>query len=137
MPLAVPTVFQIFKDSCLVVRRADTVSIDYLEIMDRVLIPRRTIVREGDKYYKVYLPREYNEILGRVYDEGRSIDVVVFLSREIMGVTKILMPSRRLSRERDRYKLYLSNRYRGVWEQLVGEKIDLLIIVKQQDRAKQ
>ena len=104
-------------------------SIDYLAIMDRLLVPRRTIVREGDRYYKVYLPREYNEILKRIHDEGRSIDVIAILPKEIMGVTKILMPGRKLSRERDRYKLYLSSKYRSIWEQLVGEKIDLLIII--------
>jgi len=53
--------------------------------MNRILFPQRTIVRGCDQHYKVYLPREYNEILKRIHNEGRSISVVVILPREITG----------------------------------------------------
>ena len=66
-----------------------------LAIMNRILFPQRTIVRECDWHYKVYLPRRYNEILKRVHNEGRSVGIVVIPPESSWGDTKRFMLGRK------------------------------------------
>ena len=35
---------------------------DYLSIMDRILVKERTVIRESNRYFKIYLPMEYNDL---------------------------------------------------------------------------
>lgn len=54
-------------------------SLDYLAIMDRVLIKQRTVIRESRRYFKVYLPKEYNELWEKLKSSDRLVDVIVLL----------------------------------------------------------
>jgi len=100
--------------------------------MDRLLVRGRSIIRESHKYFKVYLPTDYNDIWEQVHKEKRRVDFVVFLPEAVNYVDKVLAINRRLTRENDRYKLYLPKRYNDIWEKLCGEgkKVDLLVVLR-------
>jgi len=108
--------------------------VPYLTIIDRLLIRSRAIVRESHKYFKVYLPTEYNDIWGHLHREGREVDFVVFLPEPVSYVDKLLVRNRRLIKESERYKLYLPRKYNDVWEKLYREnkKIDILVVLTPQ-----
>ena len=104
--------------------------LDYLAIMDRVLVKGRHVIRESTRYFKVYLPMEYNDLWERLKSSNKLLDVVVFLPSEVSYVNKILMEKRELMRENDGFKVYLSRKYNDLWEKLVGQKVDLLIVFR-------
>ena len=106
-------------------------TISYLTIIDRLLVRGRAVIRESYRYYKVYLPTEYNDIWEHLHRE-RRVDVVVFLSEPINYVDKVLAVNRRLIKESDRFNLYLPKRYSDIWEKLCeeGKRVDLLVILK-------
>jgi len=108
--------------------------VPYLTIIDRLLIRSRAIVRESHKYFKVYLPTEYNDIWGHLHREGREVDFVVFLPEPVSYVDKLLVRNRSLIKESERYKLYLPRKYNDVWEKLYREnkKIDILVVLTPQ-----
>jgi len=47
-------------------------------------------------------------------------------------VDKVLVRNRRLTKESERYKLYLPRKYNDVWEKLYREnkRVDILIVLK-------
>lgn len=47
--------------------------VDHLVIIDRILLKQRTVIREIDDYYRVYLPMEYNELWERLFRDRRSV----------------------------------------------------------------
>ncbi|RLI96732.1 MAG: hypothetical protein DRP00_04950 [Candidatus Aenigmatarchaeota archaeon] len=106
--------------------------ISYLAILDRLLVKKRSVIRESSRYFKVYLPSEYNDIWKRLHDERRKVDVIVLLPETIENVDKILALNRYIIKENDRYRLYLPKKYNDIWEELYRkkEKIDLLIVFK-------
>jgi len=105
---------------------------DYLLILRKMLVKNRSVVKESYKYYKVYLPSDFNQLWNVVYEERRKVDIIVFLPRSISNVDKILMMNRNLSRENNRFKIYLDKRYNDIWESLYRshEKVDLIIVLR-------
>jgi len=102
----------------------------YLSIIDRLLVRGRAIIRESHRYYKVYLPTEYNDIWEYLHREKREVDFIVFLPEPVNYVDKVLVRNRRLTKESERYKLYLPRKYNDVWEKLYREnkRVDILVI---------
>jgi len=47
-------------------------SISYLSIIDKLLVRGRAIIRESHRYFKVYLPTEYNDIWEYLHREKRD-----------------------------------------------------------------
>ena len=41
------------------------------------MIRSKAIVKESNRYYKVYLPVEYNDIWSRLYVEKKRVDLIV------------------------------------------------------------
>jgi len=107
-------------------------SISYLMIIDRMLVRGRAIIRESYRYYKVYLPTEHNDVWEYLHREKREVDFIVFLPEPINYVDKVLAVNRRLTRESERFKLYLPKKYSDIWEKLYKEdkRVDLLIMLK-------
>jgi len=54
-------------------------TISYLTIIDRLLVRGRAVIRESYRYYKVYLPTEYNDIWEKLCEEGKRVDLLVIL----------------------------------------------------------
>jgi hypothetical protein len=108
-------------------------STSYLTIIDRLLVRGRAIIRESHRYFKVYLPTEYNDIWGHLHREKREVDFIVFLPEPVSYVDKLLVRNRRLIKESERYKLYLPKKYNDVWEKLYREnkRVDILVVLKQ------
>lgn len=44
--------------------------------IDKILIRGRKAVREGDRY-KIYLPKPYNELWKKLYEEEKKVDLIV------------------------------------------------------------
>ncbi len=112
---------------------ADKMSInEYLMILRKMLVKSRSVVRESKRYYKVYLPMDYNEIWRKIHEEKRKVDVIVFLPDPVNYVDKILLTSKNIVRENDRYKIYLNKKYNKLWEMLhkQNKKVDLLVVLK-------
>ena len=105
-------------------------ALDYLVIMYRILVKQRAVIRESRKYFKVYLPMEYNDLWEKLKTNKRLVDVIVFLPSEVNYVDKILMQKRELVKENERYKIYLPRRYNSIWEKLVGKTVDLLVVFR-------
>jgi len=105
----------------------------YLSIIDRLLVRGRAIIRESHKYFKVYLPAEYNDIWELLHREKREVDFIVFLPEPVNYVDKVSVFNRSLTKENDRYKLYLPKKYNDVWEKLCREnkRVDILVVLKQ------
>lgn len=53
----------------------------YLSIIDRLLARGRAIVRESHRYYKLYLPRKYNDVWEKLYRENKRVDILVVLKK--------------------------------------------------------
>ena len=104
--------------------------LNYLAIMDRILIKQRTIIRESARYFKVYLPMEYNDLWERLKSGKMLVDVIVFLPSEVNYVDKILMQRREVVKENERYKIYLPKKLNSIWEKLDGKTVDLLIVFR-------
>jgi len=104
----------------------------YLSIIDKLLVKSRAVVRESARYFKVYLPIEYNEIWSKLHKERKRVDVIIFLPHSISYVDKIIALNRLIVSENNRYRLYLPKRYNDIWEKLYKEKkkVDLLVIFK-------
>jgi len=104
----------------------------YLSIIDRLLVRGRSVIRESYRYFKVYLPTEYNDIWEYLHRERREVDFIVFLPEPVSYVDKVLVFNRRLTKESERYKLYLPKRYDDIWEKLCREnkRVDLLIVFR-------
>ncbi len=105
---------------------------DYLLILRKMLVKNRSVVKESYKYYKVYLPSDFNQLWNVVYGERRKVDIIVFLPHSVSNVDKILMMNRNLSRENNRFKIYLDKRYNDIWKFIhqSHEKVDLIIVLK-------
>jgi len=104
----------------------------YLAILDRLLVKSRAVVRESTRYFKVYLPTEYNDIWEKLHSDRRKVDIIVFLPEPIEHIDKILALNRYVIKENNRYKLYLPKKYNDIWEKLhrKNQKVDLLIVFK-------
>lgn len=98
--------------------------------MDRILVRQRTVIRESKRYFKIYLPIEYNEIWEKLKENKKLVDVVVFLPSEVDVVDKVLMTKREIVKENERYKIYLSKKYNNIWEKVEGKPVDLLIVFR-------
>lgn len=107
-------------------------ALDYLSIMDRILVRQRAVIRESKRYFKIYLPIEYNEIWEKLKENKKLVDVVIFLPSEVNYVDKILMPKREIVKENERYKIYLSKKYNNIWEKLESKSVDLLIVFRRE-----
>lgn len=64
-----------------------------------------------------------------IHREKRKIDVIIFLPEPVNLVDKLLARNKRLAREGERFKLYLSKRYGDIWEKLCeeGKRVDLIV----------
>ena len=60
-------------------------TITYPTITDRLLIRGRAVIKESYRYYKVYLPMEYNDIWEKLYGESKRVDPLVMLKRTEWG----------------------------------------------------
>uniref|UniRef100_A0A7J3ZJH8 Uncharacterized protein n=1 Tax=Fervidicoccus fontis TaxID=683846 RepID=A0A7J3ZJH8_9CREN len=107
-------------------------TVSYLSIIDRLLVRSRAVIRESYRYFKVYLPTEYNDIWGHLHKEGREVDLIVFLPEPVNYVDKVLAVSRRLTKESERFKLYLPKKYSDIWRKLCeeGKRVDILVVLK-------
>jgi len=105
----------------------------YLSIIDKVLVRDRAIIRGSHRYYKVCLPTEYNDIWEHLHREGREVDLIVFLPEAVNYVDKVLVFNRGLTKENEKFKLYLPRKYNDVWEKLYREnkRVDILVVLKQ------
>ena len=108
----------------------DVMPISYLAIIDRVLVKERSIIKESSRYFKIYLPSEYNDIWIKLCEEKKRVDVIVFLPELIEHIDKILAVKRRITREGGRFKVYLPKKYNSIWERLhhTHRKVDLIIV---------
>jgi len=106
--------------------------ISYLGIIDRVLVKSRAVIKESSRCFKIYLPSEYNDIWIKLSEEKRKVDVIVFLPELVEYVDRVLAVKRLITREGDRFKLYLPKKYSDIWEKLYkeGKRVDLLLILK-------
>lgn len=105
---------------------------DYLAVLDKLLVKGRSVVRET-KNYKVYLPIEFNDIWERLYRDGRRVDVLILLPKNINYVVdKVLLRGRKITGEHTRFKIYLDRKYDDLWNLLSANnaKIDLVIVLK-------
>ena len=104
----------------------------YLSIIDRLLVRGRSVIRESYRYYKIYLPTEYNDVWELLHREKRRIDFVILLPEPVNYVDKVLVRNRRLTKESERFKLYLPKRYSDIWRKLCeeGKRVDILVVLK-------
>ena len=102
----------------------------YLWIIDRVLVKSRAVIKESSRYFKIYLPSEYNNIWIKLCEEKKRVDVIVFLPEHVEHVDKILAVKRLITREGDRFKLYLPKKYNSIWEKLchAHKRVDLIVV---------
>uniref|UniRef100_A0A7J3ZM35 Uncharacterized protein n=1 Tax=Fervidicoccus fontis TaxID=683846 RepID=A0A7J3ZM35_9CREN len=107
-------------------------TVSYLSIIDRLLVRGRAIIRESYRYFKVYLPTEYNDVWKHLHREKGRVDFIVFLPEPVSYVDKVPVFSRRLTKESDRYKLYLPKKYTDMWGKLYREnkRVDILVVLK-------
>ena len=102
-------------------------------------LKRRGVVREH-KMYKIYLPKEFEEVWEFLHRESRKVDVIIFIPDEterdrpeiLKLVDKIIMRGRHITRERNRFKIYLSSTYNDIWEYLNKHsiKVDVILILR-------
>jgi len=106
--------------------------------MKTVPIRKRGIVREH-KLYKVYLPIDMNDLWEELHKKKAEFDVIVLIPRIededkpdlLKLVDKIVMRNRVITKEHNRFKIYLSSVYNDVWEYLnKKEKVDLVLILR-------
>lgn len=104
--------------------------ISYLGIIDRVLVKGKAVIKESSRYFKIYLPSEYNDIWVKLCEEKKRVDVIVFLPELVEHVDKILAVKRLITREGDRFKLYLPKKYNSIWERLchAHKKVDVIVV---------
>ena len=112
---------------------------DYLLLMKTIPIKRRGVVREH-KLYKIYLPKEFDDLWNYLNKEGRKVDIIVLIpefdDRGKPGllklVDKIVMRNKYITRERNRFKIYLSSTYNDIWEYLNKHsiKVDVIVFIK-------
>jgi len=69
---------------------------------------------------------------GQLHRKKRRVDFIVFLPEPVNYVDKVLALNRRLTKESDRYKLYLPKRYSDIWGKLYREnkRVDILVMLK-------
>ena len=108
----------------------DMMALDYFAIMDRILVKGRHVIRESTRYFKVYLPIDYNDIWRRLHDEKKLVDVFIILPAQVEYIDKVFAPERAVVKENERYKIYLPKKYNSIWEKLDGKAVDLLIVFR-------
>jgi len=112
---------------------------DILRLVKTIPVRKRGIVREH-KMYKIYLPLELNDLWTELREKNVKFDVVILIPRIedenkpdlLKLVDKIVMRGRVITREHNRFKIYLSSVYNDVWEYLNKNdiKVDAVLIVK-------
>ena len=109
---------------------------EYLTIMKVFPSRQRAVIRESRGMYKVYLASEFNDVWKYLCDKHAEIDILVLLPEPpndapdfLRLVDKIVMRKRRIIREHNRYKIYLSKKYNNVWEFLYkhSARVDILV----------
>ena len=56
-------------------------TVSYLSIIDRLLVRSRAVIRESHRYFKVYLPKKYNDVWEKLCEEGKRVDILVVLKQ--------------------------------------------------------
>jgi len=112
---------------------------DYLLLMKTIPLRKRGIVREH-KLFKVYLPIDMNDLWEELHKRRTEFDVIVLIPQVndtdkpdlLKLVDKIIMKNRVITREHNRFKIYLSSTYNDVWEYLNKRdvKVDLVLILR-------
>lgn len=107
---------------------------EYLMLIRRIPVKSRNVVREGN-CFKVYLPKEYNELWNVLYEDKKSIDVLVILPKSVVErhfTDKVLIMNKHVAKETNRYKIYLNSKNRAIWDDIRvnNEKLDLILILK-------
>lgn len=107
--------------------------------MKTIPIKRRGVVREH-KLYKIYLPIDMNDLWEELHNRNIRLDVIVLIPKiesedkpELLKIiNKIVMRNRYVTRERNRFKIYLSSTYNDIWEYLNkhGIKIDAVLLLR-------
>ena len=113
---------------------------ELLLIMRSLLIKGKHIVKEH-KMYKIYLPKEFVDIWEYLHKSGRKVDIIVIITEiknvfdlpEVLRILdKIIMRGRKISKEYNNYKVYLSSRYNDIWEWVRKNnvKVDIILLIK-------
>jgi len=112
---------------------------DYLLLMKTIPIKHRGVVREH-KLYKIYLPIDMNDLWEELHSRNTRFDVIVLIPKiesenkpELLKIiNKIVMRNRHITKERNRFKIYLSSTYNDIWEYLNKHsiKVDIVVFVK-------
>jgi len=109
---------------------------EYLTIMKVFPSRQRSIIRESQGVFKVYLTNEFNDVWGYLCEKQAKVDVLVILPELpsnapdfLRLIDKIVMRKRRIVREHSRFKVYLSKKYNNVWTFLyrLNAKVDILV----------
>ena len=109
---------------------------EMLQIMKSIPLKHKGVVREH-KLYKIYLPKEFDDLWRYLHDHGKRVDVVVLIPEIgrhdkpniLKLVDKIVMRNRCITKERDRFKIYLSSMYNDIWEYLNKHEVRVDVIV--------
>ena len=67
---------------------------EYLMILRKLLIKDRAVIRESSRYFKTYLPLEYNDIWKFAHNNKMLVDVMIILPYTINTIDKVLMMNR-------------------------------------------
>jgi len=112
---------------------------DYLLLMKTIPLRKRGIVREH-KLFKVYLPTDMNDLWEELHRKRVEFDVIVLIPQvddagkpELLKIVdKIVMRNRVVTREHNRFKIYLSSTYNDIWRYLSEKdvRVDLVLILK-------
>jgi len=104
---------------------------EYLLILKKLLLKNRHVVAERD-YFKIYLPKEYNDIWKYIHENKIRVDIIIILPYTINNVDKLLIMNKLISKQHIQYKIYLPKTYNPIWHKLSAEKqkVDLIIVFK-------
>jgi len=112
---------------------------ELLLLMKTIPVKRRGIVREH-KLYKIYLPLDLNDVWEELHRRRTGFDVIVLIPQvddagkpELLKIVdKIVMRNRVITKEHNRFKIYLSSTYNDIWQYLSARdlKVDVILILK-------
>lgn len=112
---------------------------EYLMIIKKIPIKQRSIIKES-KMYKIYLPREFDDLWEHIHTSSMRVDVIVFIPNIperikpplLRFVDKIVMRNKTIVMEHDRFKIYLSSRYNELWSLIhnLRLKVDIILFIR-------
>jgi len=108
-----------------------------IKYLRSVPVRGRSVLKEAEGQYKVYMPTYFNDLWSYIYESGKSFDVIVIFPkisnsdkpRILDHISELALPKRRLTKENDKYKMYLPRQYSDVWKFLHEKKIEIDLVV--------